>query len=758
MTDKHGSSLTKPRERASISSIFSNEASGHLLAFSFAALFSEIYLLYNEDADHALISLFPFLVTGIFLMCCILENIFSRFVSGAVSIVFSIIPSLVLAFMLRRFNVLLVLQSAIIMAVLLRLCLSPILRKWQLLITVILLLDIAALYLFFSEDAFSNHFLSEKLFCISLVILTLYAGQAVLFPKERSLFPIHFFLCVGILASLISMKKTPIDWSFAVRLGQKIAEGIETAADNTSYYFSSAFGSTYSTGYSSLSANGGKIERSDRLQIILETDEMPYRTYQDEETGEFENVRKTLYLSGGIGSDTTQFVSFLGFLNQNGIDKDTAALFTQPSAVDIEYVYLDTHDEIAPRSAFLLTRWDQKITGGVSTSLHKKGYRISAQYLDIDYASPYLTHLLRSGKGASALNYEDACAYAKDLWDIELSEVLSADEYEKALAGQAKTGSDIRKEYLDITGTDNRLLSLADEITSGCSSDYDKCKQIESFLRQYAYSTDSEGGYDESSDMSSSKGMADISERFLFDTGKGYCVHFTSSMVMLLRLSGIPARAVTGYRYAFPFEKNDEYRINAKCAHAWPEAYIDGAGWIPFEPTPAYYTQADSSWHKAPALLEKAEESPVKDVPKAYVQPQNEPSPEDSFAQNSLLALKVLWPFILSAILLVVLLIAGTRLLKYLRYKYASPTRQLLFDVEQIKRSLVKSSGLQIYDRGHLSDYVPLAPDDMQSDLTDIFGTCYRLMYSAGKDNAPTPAENALARSIREKLEKNKSH
>jgi hypothetical protein len=229
-------------------------------------------------------------------------------------------------------------------------------------------------------------------------------------------------------------------------------------------------------------------------------------------------------------------------------------------------------------------------------------------------------------------------------------------------------------------------------------------------------------------------------------------------MVMLLRLSGIPARAVTGYRYAFPFEKNDEYRINAKCAHAWPEAYIDGAGWIPFEPTPAYYTQADSSWHKAPALLEKAEESPVKDVPKAYVQPQNEPAQEDSFTQNSLLAVKVLWPFILSAILLVVLLIAGTRLLKYLRYKYASPTRQLLFDVEQIKRSLVKSSGLQIYDRGHLSDYVPLAPDDMQSDLTDIFGTCYRLMYSAGKDNAPTPAENALARSIREKLEKNKSH
>ncbi len=660
--------------------------------------------------------------------------------------------------MLRRFRVLSVLQYAITMAILLRLCLAPVLRKRQFLIPVVLLLDIATLYLFFSENAFNNHFLSEKIFCICLVILTLYAGQSVLLPKETSLFPIHFFLCVGILASLISMKKTPIDWSPVIRLGQKIAEGIETAADNTSYYFSSAFGSTYSTGYSSLSAGGGKLERSDRLQIILETDEMPYRTYQDEETGEFENVRKTLYLAGGIGSDTTQFVSFLEFLYQNGIDKDTASLFTEPEDVDIEYVYLDTHDEIAPRTAFVLSSWDQKITGGVSASLHKKGYRTSSKYLDIDYASPYFTQLLGSETGSAGLDYESACAYAKDLWDIELSEVLSADKYEKALAGKEKRDRDIRKEFLDVTGTDNRLLSLADEITSGCKTDYDKCKQIETFLRQYAYSTDSEGGYDERSDMSSSKGMADISERFLFDTGKGYCVHFTSSMVMLLRLSGIPARPVTGYRYAFPFEKNDEYKINASYAHAWPEAYIEGAGWIPFEPTSTYYTQADSSWHKAPAILEETADSPSKDVPKAYIQPQTEVTHESSFAQNSILALSVLWPFIVSAILLIVMLIAGTKLLRYLRYKYASPTKQLLFDVEQIKRSLVKNSGLQIYDRGHLSDYVPLAPADMQSDLNDVFDACYRLMYGAEKDGTPTPAENALARDIRENLEKKKLH
>lgn len=279
---------------------------------------------------------------------------------------------------------------------------------------------------------------------------------------------------------------------------------------------------------------------------------------------------------------------------------------------------------------------------------------------------------------------------------------------------------------------------------------------METFLRQYAYSVDSVGGYNENSDMNSPAGMSDISERFLFDTGKGYCVHFTSSMVMLLRLSGIPARAVTGYRYAFPFEKNDEYKVSSSCAHAWPEAYIQGVGWIPFEPTSAYYTQSDSTWHKAPALIEDEQGSTLKDVPQAYVQPQtDDTSGESSFTRNSLIALKVIWPFIVSAILLALLLIAGTKLFRYLRYKYASPTKKLLADVEQIKKSLVKISGLQIYDRGHLSDYVPLAPSGMQGELREVFDVCYRLMYS-GKDNAPTQEENALARNIREKLEKGK--
>jgi transglutaminase-like putative cysteine protease len=98
--------------------------------------------------------------------------------------------------------------------------------------------------------------------------------------------------------------------------------------------------------------------------------------------------------------------------------------------------------------------------------------------------------------------------------------------------------------------------------------------------------------------MSTDAGMADIADRFLFETQTGYCVHYTSAMVMLLRLSGIPARASFGYRYVFPFEKEEAYEVDGGCAHTWPEAYLAGIGWVPFEPTAGVLKPAAYTWRR----------------------------------------------------------------------------------------------------------------------------------------------------------------
>jgi transglutaminase-like putative cysteine protease len=65
----------------------------------------------------------------------------------------------------------------------------------------------------------------------------------------------------------------------------------------------------------------------------------------------------------------------------------------------------------------------------------------------------------------------------------------------------------------------------------------------------------------------------------------GYCVQFATAMVMMARASGIPARMAIGFLPGS--SDHGTYRIRASDAHAWPELYFAGIGWLRFEPTPS---------------------------------------------------------------------------------------------------------------------------------------------------------------------------
>lgn len=73
-------------------------------------------------------------------------------------------------------------------------------------------------------------------------------------------------------------------------------------------------------------------------------------------------------------------------------------------------------------------------------------------------------------------------------------------------------------------------------------------------------------------------------DEFLFDTRNGFCEHYASAFVVLMRAAGIPARVVTGYLGG---EMNGDYMIVRQSdAHAWTEAYLSGR-WVRFDPTGA---------------------------------------------------------------------------------------------------------------------------------------------------------------------------
>lgn len=80
----------------------------------------------------------------------------------------------------------------------------------------------------------------------------------------------------------------------------------------------------------------------------------------------------------------------------------------------------------------------------------------------------------------------------------------------------------------------------------------------------------------------------DFVEYFLFENHKGYCVHFASATVALLRSAGVPARYVEGYAIS-PGDFKEHYEwasIPDSRSHAWVEIYLSAVGWVPVEATP----------------------------------------------------------------------------------------------------------------------------------------------------------------------------
>ena len=74
---------------------------------------------------------------------------------------------------------------------------------------------------------------------------------------------------------------------------------------------------------------------------------------------------------------------------------------------------------------------------------------------------------------------------------------------------------------------------------------------------------------------------------FLFNTREGFCEHFASTFAFLMRAAGVPTRVVVGYHGAEYNPYEDYMMVYQNNAHAWNEVWLEGEGWVRFDPTGA---------------------------------------------------------------------------------------------------------------------------------------------------------------------------
>ncbi len=79
----------------------------------------------------------------------------------------------------------------------------------------------------------------------------------------------------------------------------------------------------------------------------------------------------------------------------------------------------------------------------------------------------------------------------------------------------------------------------------------------------------------------------DSVDDFLFDTQRGFCEHYSSAFVFLMRAASIPARVVTGYQGGWWNASQSYLLVRNSDAHAWAEVWLDGRGWTRVDPTAA---------------------------------------------------------------------------------------------------------------------------------------------------------------------------
>ncbi len=134
----------------------------------------------------------------------------------------------------------------------------------------------------------------------------------------------------------------------------------------------------------------------------------------------------------------------------------------------------------------------------------------------------------------------------------------------------------VRDHYLQLPeDLPPRITELARRITTEADTPYEKTTAITDYLRAaITYSVTVDTPPD----------GTDPLVWFLFDYRAGFCNYYATAEVILLRSAGVPARMVVGFAQG-EYEPPDKYTVLEKDAHAWPEVYFPGLGWVEFEPT-----------------------------------------------------------------------------------------------------------------------------------------------------------------------------
>ena len=532
-------------------------------------------------------------------------------------------------------------------------------------------------------------------------------------PKKHLVAVSPFILAGFILMGMMKVPENPYDWRFARSISEFVISEYIMLSENVFGQNGWDSGSPI-IGFSNRGEIGGDLAKADRTVMKLssrsENDPRLYLSGKSFDSFDGHGWTKTDDNKADERLiDTIETMSFV--LDENGEAPVTDIL--KKVALTVEYKDMHTQCLFAPNKYVPVGKsWEKKkIEGGDILFPNKRSSRDPYElvFYRLNKDSESFKSLVQNTHKVSEESFEAAKEECDVKNDLSYSDYLA---YREA----------VDKYYLPEVSISSELKEYTDKLMEGADNDYEKLRRLESAFLDFKY-TNSPGQLPDTI-----KNEADFLDYFILEKKEGYCSYFATAFVLIAREYGIPARYVQGF--CVPMGRHGKLEVSSSLAHAWAEAYIEGVGWLNFEPTPGM--RKDVVWaieaEKEDLAAEVADEYAAYRESLAESETVGETEEEEETPVLKIDWYKVVIP-VSAGVAFTLLVFAIDRLLKKRRYLRLS---------ERGKATVLCKNSMELLRRKHLgrkneetlSEYGNRLREDLTEEQVSFISTYEELLYS----------------------------
>ncbi len=408
--------------------------------------------------------------------------------------------------------------------------------------------------------------------------------------REYVMFLVPFIAIYVIALICIKPNPEPFEWKLVKTVYNQISENIIIWRENANRGDSEDFGLA-TVGFSDNGDLAGRIEQKDKTLMTVRGDSSVivnnYMRGKAYDTFNGREWKKT------VSEDLTEYPmdTFEMMYALERYDRENIRNYMRAANLTVRYEYFNTGYLFAPNKVIGIRDMECEWNAGDAVFGEQRGYgtEYGVFYYQLNLNTPEFATFLETEQEEDVGVWNNIMATKHSL----ISNQYSLEDLERYRAS-------MQERYYEKLTLSEQTRSYLEEVTAGCETPLQKLKAIEEELAGYNYTT-SPGELPKK--VKSQEAFLDY---FLLQSKQGFCTHFASAFVLLARAEGFPARYVEGF--CVPLTDDSVMNVSSDMGHAWPEVYLEGIGWIPFEPTPGYGEYRYHGWQQVNTDAEMTEE------------------------------------------------------------------------------------------------------------------------------------------------------